>query len=288
MPKDKYTAVWVSHSSISDYLHCPRAYYLKNIYKDPNTGRKLQLMNPSLALGSAVHEVIEALSVLPTQDRFAESLVLKLDNLWDRYTGQQGGFTGPEQEFHYKERGKEMLRKVMESPGPLKNKAVKINQELPFYWLSEDDNIILCGKIDWLEYLEASDSVHIIDFKTSKKEEDEDSLQLPIYLQLVENCQKRKVKKASYWYLEFADGPIEKKLPNTKRSREQILRIARQIKLARKLEKFACPQGEDGCQYCSPMEAIIRGEGEKVGTNGRQDIYILPQNDEPEEDSIIL
>ncbi|QQS44706.1 PD-(D/E)XK nuclease family protein [Candidatus Roizmanbacteria bacterium] len=95
-------------------------------------------------------------------------------------------------------------------------KAVKIKEDLPHYWLSEEDNIILCGKIDWLEYLPETDSVHIIDFKTSKYDEDGDSLQLPIYYLLVTNTQKREVSKASYWYLERNDDLTEKELPDEK------------------------------------------------------------------------
>ena len=37
MAVDKYTAVWVSHSSMGDFLKCPRAYFLHNVYKDPKT-----------------------------------------------------------------------------------------------------------------------------------------------------------------------------------------------------------------------------------------------------------
>ncbi|KKT35571.1 MAG: hypothetical protein UW62_C0026G0011 [Candidatus Collierbacteria bacterium GW2011_GWB1_44_35] len=289
MSKDKYTATWVSHSSLSDYLKCPRAYYLKNVYKDPKSGRKIQIMNPALALGSAVHEVIENLSIIPTPDRFKESLVLRYEKIWENYTGKRGGFLNEEKEFQYKERGKSMLRRVMDNPGPLKNRAVKINQDLPYYWLSEEDNIILCGKIDWLEYFPETDSVHIIDFKTSKREEDQSSLQLPIYLLLVNNCQKRKVDKASYWYLELSDDLVEKELPDVSTTQEDLLRTARQMKLARKLERFACPNGEDGCPACKPFEAILRGEGEQVGTSStRQDVYILPIGEDTGEDSIIL
>src|SRR3990167_11317573 len=64
MIKDKFSAVWISHSSIGDYLKCPRAYYLKNVYRDPKTNHKITLMQPSLALGQIVHEVIESLSRL--------------------------------------------------------------------------------------------------------------------------------------------------------------------------------------------------------------------------------
>jgi len=178
---DKYTAVWVSHTSISDFLRCPRAYYLKNIYRDPKTNHKIKLMSPSLALGSAVHEVLESLSVLPRQTRFSGSLIAKFDRAWEKITGKKGGFINADTEYKFKQRGQEMLRRVMNNPGPLSGLAVKIQMDLPQFWLSEEDNIMLCGKIDWLEYLPDSDSVHIIDFKTGKTEEDPDSLQLPIY-----------------------------------------------------------------------------------------------------------
>ena len=288
---DKYTAVWVSHTSISDYLKCPRSYFLKNIYKDRNTGHKIQIMSPALALGQAVHEVLENLSSISTRERFLESPIQKLDTVWEKIRGKKGGFVSAEEEFRYKDRVKQMINKIVEHPGPLSSLAVKIKEDLPHYWLSEAENIILCGKIDWLEYLQESETVHIIDFKTSKKEEDPNSLQLPIYLLLASNCQKRPVSKASYWYLEYDDNPIEKSLPSIEEANLQITKISRQIKIARQLDKLDCPHGKDGCMFCIPHERILRGEGELVGTsNTRQDIYILPKANsiDDAEDSIIL
>ena len=290
MAKDKYTAVWISHTSINDYLKCPRAYYLKNVYKDPKTGHKVQQMTPALALGQAVHEVLESLSNLTTQSRFDTSPVLKFDENWQNYSGKKGGFSTLEDEHQYKERGKEMLRRVMDNPGPLKKLAVKIQQELPHYWISEDENIVLCGKVDWLEYLPDSDSVHIIDFKTGKKQEEEDSLQLPIYHLLVHHCQKRPVTKASYWYLNTSDTLTEKTLPDLKEAHEKVIEIGRRIKLARKLEKFDCPEGRDGCIHCRPIEKIINGQAELVSSNDQRDVYIIPHEESLKEipDSIIL
>lgn len=277
MTEDKYKAVWVSHSSISDFLKCPRAYYLRNVYKDPRTGHKMTVVAPPLALGGAVHEVLEALSELPVDERFKVSLVKKFETLWPKYSGKMGGFTDHEQELSFKERGVQMLINVQEDPGPLVNKAVKIKSSsinLPNYWLSSDENIILCGKIDWLEYIEKTDSVHIIDFKTGKNEEKEDSLQLPIYLLLVKNCQKRAVAKVSYWYLDQDSGIVQKKLPDEAESYERVYEVAKRIKLARQLNHFVCPH--KGCRYCLPLEKVLKGEAEKVGVSDtRQDIYIL-------------
>jgi len=290
MAKDKYTAIWVSHTSINDYLKCPRAYFLKNVYKNPSTGHKIQIMSPFLALGQAVHEVIDSLSNIPTKSRLDESLVLKLDRVWQKYSGEKGGFLDSGDEHKFKERGKAMLRKVMENPGPISKLAVKIQQELPHYWISEDENIVLCGKVDWLEYDQKSDSVHIIDFKTGKKKEEEDSLQLPIYHLLVHHCQKRPVTRASYWYLETDNGLTEKILPDLKDAHTKVIEISRRIKLARKLDKFDCPEGRDGCIHCRSLEKILKGEGTMVDSNDQRDIYILPTEkvESDEMDGIIL
>src|SRR5207249_4528187 len=111
---------------------------------------------------------------------------------WKKVTGKLGGFKNTDQEQRVKERGAQMLQRVIDNPGPILNQAIKIQKELPNYYLSVEENIVLCGKIDWLEYIPDDDTVHIIDFKTGRHDESADSLQLPIYYLLVENCQKRK------------------------------------------------------------------------------------------------
>lgn len=274
MAKDKYTAVWVSHSSISDFLKCPRAYFLRNVYKDPKTGHKITQMKPQLALGQVVHDVIDEISTLPVEERLSISLAKRLDTYWEKITGKLGGFKSKEEEEEYKKRGVQMLEMVEEFPGPLVNKAVKIPQELPHYWISEEENIILCGKIDWLEYIETNDSVHIVDFKTGKVEEGKDSLQLPIYYLLAINTQNRKVSKASYWYLAKDKIPTEVPLPDAEEAYTQVMEVAKRIKLGRQINHLKCPK--DGCYACTPLERIVNGEGELVGVSGyNQDIYIL-------------
>lgn len=272
---DKYKAVWVSHSSISDFLTCPRVYFLRNVYKDPLTGHKITITAPALSLGQAVHEVLEELSTLPTSERLKTDLLKKFDEAWEKVSGKKGGFKNTVQENEYKDRGVAMIKTVIKNPRFIEKKAVKIKSDinLPNYFLSEEDNIILCGKIDWLSYNENEDSVHIVDFKTGKNEESSDSLQLPIYSLLVKNTQKRKVDGTSYWYLE-TDKVIEKKLPNENEAFEKVFEIAKRISLARKLDHFVCPKG--GCIKCLPLERVLRGEAEKVGvSNTRQDIYVL-------------
>jgi len=287
--QNTYGAVWVSHSSIGDYLSCPRAYFLKNVYKNPKSGKKIKLMTPAMALGQAVHEVLESLSVLPTGERFKTPLRGRLEIAWAKIEGKKGGFEDEDHEKHYRVRAEKMMEVVTKNPGPIARPAVKIKAErdLPQYWLNETDKLILCGKIDWLEYIPETDAVRIIDFKTSRGEESEESLQLPIYRLLVANCQKRKAEKASYWYLERGSELVDKPLPDLVESEKRILDIARRIKLARSLERFVCPQ--KGCRNCTPYEDIAVGKGEMVGVDGfGAEVYILPRAEIVEKDSEVL
>lgn len=278
---DKFSAVWLSHSSIGDFLKCPRLYYLHNMYKNPKTGRKINITSPALALGVAVHEVLEPLAWIKTEDRFKQDFKKLFEEAWKPVSGKLGGFKTEEKEIETKNRGWEMIQRVLENPGPLSNPAlrmVKDKKDLPYFFLMPEENIILCGKIDWLEYLPETDSLHILDFKTGRSEEKEDSLQLPIYLLLLKNLKSRPVSKASYWYIDRDNEPKEKPLPSVDESFKKLCEIGLQVKKARKAPEseglLKCPHG--GCRECEPFEKILRGEAEYVGVgNYNQELYIL-------------
>ena len=278
---DKYGAVWVSHSSIGDFLKCPRAYYLHNVYKNPDTGRKITIVNPALSLGSAVHATLEALKALPVEERLHRDLLADFEKEWaTSASGKKGGFTNDAEEAGAKARGRAMIERVMKNPGPLSKKTVKLketeNNMPPNFYLSEEENIILCGLIDWLEYVEEDDSIRIIDFKTGKNEEGEDSLQLPIYLLLLGALQKRRVSGAAYWYLEKNDTPTEVALSDTGLAREKVLALARRVKDVRERRAYDCPRGPSGCFACQPYELILNGKAEYLGVAGYgQDAYLV-------------
>lgn len=288
---DKYSAVWVSHTSINDFLKSPRLYYLRHVYRDPQTKHKIKLMSPALALGQAVHEVLESLSVLPTKDRFNKPLLELFETAWKKVNGIKGGFHNETIERDYKNRGMQMLQTVEKQKRALAKPAVKIKESLPHYWLSPEKNIILCGKIDWLEYVPESDTVHIIDFKTGKGKEEDGSLQLPIYHLLVKNTQKRNVSKASYWYLEEEDENkqlIEKQLPDLQEAHDTILAIAEKIKTARQLGIFK-NISDTFDRVAEPYEKILRGEATFVGVDEfNYDIYVIKPGSDIDEDSVIL
>ena len=276
MPVVSTYPLWVSHSSINDFISCPRAYYLKHIYKDPKSKQKINIINPPIALGLAVHDTLESM-VVPLEQRFIEPLDKKYERMWEKVAGKLGGFSSETEEAEYKNRGAVMIARVMKHPGPLLNKALKLHGEdetfVPNYLFSEKDNIILCGKVDWMEYVPENNSVHIIDFKTGKNDEKSGSLQLPIYCLLVKNLQKRNIHKVSYWYLDKNDEPTEIPMPDLQEETENVLDIAKRIRMVGDSGKFTCPKG--GCFACKPFEAIIRGDGTFVRKSDYQDIYTV-------------
>lgn len=277
---DKYKAVWVSHSSMGDFLKCPRLYYLHNIYKDPRTFRKMTIVTPHMSLGIAVHNVVEGLGDYPASERMNRNLLDLFEKEWEKVSGKKGGFKNAEEEHEFKSRGIVMINNVIKNPRFLLNKRIKLPQnEMPCnYYLSEEDNIILNGLVDWIEYL-PDDTLHLIDFKTGRHEEKETSMQLPIYLLLANALQKRKVTKASYWYLE-TDKIVEKELPDPQKAHDEVFNLAKKVKEAREGKLFDC-RVKGGCMHCRVYENILlHKEGkeapvEYIGVGGfNQDIYI--------------
>jgi len=89
---DKFKATWVSHSSIGDFLECPRLYYLRNVYKDPKTGHKINIVSPHMSLGIAVHNVLEGLAEVKSEERVDIDLDKRFEEEWSKVTGKKGGF----------------------------------------------------------------------------------------------------------------------------------------------------------------------------------------------------
>lgn len=272
MPKDKYKATWVSHSSMSDFLKCPRSYYLRNVYKNPDTRHKISVVSPALSLGIAVHAVLENLAHISLSERSQVKLEDLFDKEWEKYQGRRGGFTSNEQENDFKNRGIKMLRNVSCNIEPLLLDTVFMAEELPKIWFSDENNIILSGKVDWIS--RRDDGIHIIDFKTGKNEEKDDSLQLPIYAFLARAILKESNINISYWYIDYSESPTPMKIPNLKEAYNNILQISLNIKAARETGHMDCPK--NGCYACRDYEKVLTGDAEYVGLGEYdKDLYFV-------------
>lgn len=277
MELDPYTSLWISNSALNDFAKCPRAYFIKNIYRDKNSS-KVSLVTPATTLGTVVHEVLEKLGMTESDKRINFSYNNVFEDIWENYIGELGGFTSKEEELTFKERGKRMIKRVADHPGVLLNKSFNRALSLKFpdglpprYDFSLEHEIIICGNIDWVEY-NPDGTVNIIDFKTGK-EEDPTSLQLAIYCLLVENILHRKVKKVSYWYLDREDNPTEVLLPDTEVVQKQILHLALQLKNVREKEQYDCLNS--GCISCRQLEPIVNGQAKLVCKRKGKNVYIV-------------
>ena len=263
-------ALWLSYTALKDFLKCPRAYYLKNRYRNIETGNRLQIASAPMTLGSLVHDAIKW--YLQT-NRVAslDDVIKKFRNHWLKYQGKKGGFVSREEEGDFGKRGLAMLDNFY------KNREI-LEKNIPsfdFLRFMLDEKIVLNGKLDFLG--ERSDgSLHVLDFKSGSKDE-EDSTQLHTYAILAKSNFQKPVSKISYWYLDRDNGPKEAVLDSLEDKLVWLKEKALQIQKAIKEDNWVCIKGEKLCNDCRNYQAIISGEGEFQFSDEefKKDVYFL-------------
>ena len=263
-------AIFLSNTSLRDFIKCPRAYYLKNIYKDPRNGYRIQIASPYLTLGTLVHETIKWF-LDSRQQLPLSSLEEQYRNLWHRFQGKRGGFTSKEEEASFGKRGLEMLSNFGENWKKLEAKMPPVS--FPKYPLT--DNIILTGNMDFVGQ-NPDETLHVVDFKTGTRDED-DPIQLYIYAILAENNYGKDVTCASFWYLDRDDTPKDIVLDPLEPKIEELTQRGLEIEKGLKEGKWECPRGDEGCFECRDYEKILAGKGEWVFTdhNFKKEIFFL-------------
>ncbi len=275
---DSRKTLWISHSAINNFNNCTRLYYFASIYRNPKTGNRVQIVNPYLSLGSAVHEAIDEVIDFSPSKRVNSSLVKRFEKVWKDYEGKKGGFFSKKQEDEFKKRGLKMVKKV-EGSEMLSKKSLKKEKELPRMKLFE--GVDLVGNFDWIEVL-PDGSLHIIDFKTGRSQESSKSLQLPIYHILAKNNYGKKIKKLSYWYLEKDREPKIKQIKGVDEALIEIKKKAEEIKKSIKESDFSCSSRYPRCFWCRKYESIVSGKAELIGTDEKiqKDLYYLTNGEE--------
>ncbi len=266
-------AIFLSNTSLSDFLSCPRAYYLKNIYRDPRNNYRLQIASPYLSLGATVHDVIKW--YLTSEDvPSLEETKQKFRDLWGKYSGKRGGFTSGQDETDFVNRGLKILENFVKNARRLEKLAPPAS--FPKYPLLPD--VILTGNMDFVGLL-PDDSLHVVDFKTGSKDE-ESPLQLYIYTILSENYYGMPVKKASFWYLDREDSPKEAVLDNVEQNLKWLEDKACLVKEAWAANLWECAQEDGLCRDCRDYQAIIDGQGELMYSDHafKKEVYFLPKN----------
>ena len=262
--------MWISYTALKDFTRCPRSYYLKNRYRDAKTGNRLQITSPYMTLGSLVHDAIKW--YLVTGRRASKDEVVKqFKNHWLKYRGKRGGFASREEEAEFGKRGLQMLDNFV-------NNVESLGPHVPlfdFLKFKMGEKIILNGRLDFVGEL-PDGSLHILDFKTGSKEE-EDSTQLHTYAILAQSHLQKEVSKISYWYLDRDNSFKEAVLDSLEEKLEWLKKKSLEIKKAIDEDNWICKNGEDLCGECRSYQAVIDGKGEfQLSDNDfKKDIYFL-------------
>lgn len=273
-PKTEYITnpIFISYTSLSNFLKCPKSYFFKNLYKNPQTGNRIQIASPHLSLGSTVHDAIKWFIDMEGQVS-KDQFIQKFRNLWLKYTGKRGGFSSREEEATFGKRGLLMLDNFFKNYACLEKKHLSI--EFPKYPLF--DRVILIGNFDFVgEKIDGS--LHILDFKTGANDE-EDGIQLYIYAILAESNFEKPVTAASFWYLDRQDNPQDIVLDPLEPKLEWLKEKARELKDALEKDEWVCIKGDELCRDCRDYQAIIDGKGRFQFTDFRykKDTYYLPR-----------
>lgn len=267
-------AVFVSPSSLADLDKCPQLYYYRYVYRTPRN-LKIQIISPALALGTAVHDTIEQFMKLDPAERKHEELARIFNFVWENVSGEKGGFATAEQETEAKQRGEAMMERFWGNS----EFRTHIPAQFPgFPKVDIGPDLILTGKLDWIQK-ENDGSYTIIDFKTGKNKEREDSYQLPIYTILVKKLMKTDEVQAKYWYLEEGSGMEDMKLPDLEEAFAKIKQKGEVMQMVRKTSSYSCQSGGESCWACKDILAVAKnnaGKLVKIDPGHNQEIYILP------------
>lgn len=260
--------LFISFTSLKDFLRCPRSYYLKNIYHDSRTGNRIQIASPYLSLGSTVHDAIKWFLQMQGQVT-QKQLEDKFRNLWIKYRGKNGGFESREQEGDFGRRGLKMLENFFKNAKVLEKSAPDISfPKLPLF-----EDVILMGNFDFIGERDDG-TLHVVDFKTGAKDE-QDPLQLYIYAILAEANFQKTVSSASYWYLDREDTPRQIVLDALEPKLKWIIDRSKELKEALNINEWVCRQ-EGKCD-CAIYKNILDGKGEFQFSDERyqKDVYFL-------------
>ena len=257
MRKDLY----VSPYKLQGFEECPEWFYFEYLDEEIHPYRR-ELKKPRsfFTVGDCVHKTISAFFIRSAGQRNEQLLFNLLKQIWDQYSGARGGFENAEEEKNCFIEAKEMLKNFWKrqqkmgepfySPGIVPGKELKKSEIGP--------DLILMGKLDRID--PEGEDLHVIDYKTGKKEEGS-SFQIMAYGVLAEAVFQKDVSKVSFWYLR--SGRMQTFLYNLE-ERDKILEKINTIVSKIKAEKKFAPRVGSRCyicdyvQFCPKKEEVLK------------------------------
>lgn len=252
-----------SVSKINLFRECPQQYYF--FYLDPVYSKlknKLKREPENIfsfqTLGKAVHDAITLFYHLEPEKRTGESLKRLLPQTWRSEAfwqkkpplGKWGGFKALEEERETYKEALELLLNFFQIAEPEPQISYLPTQDLKNS-IEDYKNLVinlnedyqLSGKLDLI--LGKEGGLHIIDFKTGKREEVDD-FQLRFYKLLVEENFEKPVVKTSFYFLRKPTVKDFKIETDKKVIREEIKEKIDKIQNCQEFQ----PRPSKLCQFC--------------------------------------
>src|SRR6478736_5072974 len=91
----KNQKTWISASSSSSFLSCPKSYWYNTLYRDKD-GDKVGTVSKYLTMGIASHNPLEMLARFPSEERPYVKLYPEFNRTWKENKGLKGGFINDE------------------------------------------------------------------------------------------------------------------------------------------------------------------------------------------------
>jgi len=261
--KVDYSKIY-SVSKLGMFFECPKSYhfhYLDPVYSRMKSELKSRPENiwKFHTLGKAVHNAITIFYHSPPEQRTEERLKEYLKGTWQSEVmwnkkpplEKWGGFETIEEERDSYREAILMLKNffgIAELEPEIEYLPTRdLRRSMDDYLnlitpLNQDFDI--SGKFDLITRVN-DDSLHIVDFKTGKRKDDD--FQLRFYKVLAEENFKKPVKKASYYFLKLGNKrEFDLEEGETESIKEEILRKINQIKAT---DSFK-PKPSKLCKYC--------------------------------------
>ncbi len=254
-----------SPSRLDMFEKCPKSYhfyYLDPIYSKMKSDLKKMPENifSFYTLGRAVHNTITLFFHAPEDDRTWENLKNTLKGTWTSEfqwnkrppLGEWGGFKTLEEEKSIYNQALLMLKnffsmqpknlKIEYLPTPDLRHSIQDYQNLikPL-----NENFDISGKFDLIAQNE-DETLQVIDFKTGKRE-DNNNFQLKFYKVLAEENFQKPVAKASFYFLK--SGNIKEFDLNNQTTGDLKKEISDKIDLINQTKEFE-PKPSRLCKFC--------------------------------------
>jgi hypothetical protein len=254
-----------SPSKLGLFEKCPKSYhftYLDPVYSKMKADLRKMPENifSFFTLGRAVHNAITLFFHAQKDERTWENLKNTLKGTWTSEAqwnkkpplGESGGFKTLEEEKEAYNQGLLMLKKffsiypkglkIIYLPTPDIRHSIQDFQDLI---VPLNEKFDISGKFDLITENE-DETLHIIDFKTGKKE-DSDNFQLKFYKVLAEEKFKKPVAKASFLFLRSGNQKeFELNKQETNDLKDEIIK---KIDLINQTKDFE-PKPSAFCKFC--------------------------------------